>query len=112
MGSVSVPVWLLVLASVATLGVVAWLILRVYRYASASALALHSATWGAGDRIIDVTHVLRSKIRDGTLVVRATADVLGPDPCHGIGKYLKVEYSYQGKQMSRNVPEPEMLRIP
>ena len=111
-GSVSIPVWSLVVASVAILGVFTWLILSLRRYARASALVLHSATWGAGDRIIDVTHVLRSKLRDGTLVVRATNDVLGPDPCHGIGKYLRVEYSYKGKQMTRSVPESETLSIP
>src|SRR5439155_3700922 len=107
MGSVSVPVWLLVLVSGAILGFFAWLILRLRRCARASALVLHSATWGAGDRIADVAGVLRSKIRDGILIVRATNDALGTDPCHGIGKYLNVEYSYQGKQMSRSVPEPE-----
>ena len=80
--------------------------------AHTSALVLHSATWGARERIIDVTHVLRSKIRDDTLIVRATNDFFGTDPCPGLGKYLSVEYSSKGKQMSRIVPEPETLSIP
>ena|SRR5947208_12426310 len=112
MGSISVPVWLLVLVSGAILGLIAWLILRLRRSGRARALVLHSAIWGADDKTADVTGLLRSKIRDGMLTVRATNDALGTDPCHGIGKYLKGEYSYQGEQISRSVPEPETLKIP
>jgi Domain of unknown function (DUF3395) len=111
-GSVSIPVWLIVLELVATLGVFTWLTLRLRRYARANVLVLRSATWGASDKTTDVRDVLRSKIRDNTLTVRATNRVLGSDPCYGIGKYIKVEYSYRGKQASHTVPEGETLSIP
>ena len=64
MGSISVPVWLLVLVSGAILGLIAWLILRLRRSGRARALVLHSAIWGADDKTADVTGLLRSKIRD------------------------------------------------
>lgn len=112
MGSISIPVWLLVFVCGAILGLIAWLILHFRSSARARALVLHSAIWGAGDRTADLTALLRSKIRDGTLTIRATVDALGTDPCYGIGKYLKVRYSYQGEQMSQSVPEPETLKIP
>src|SRR4051812_36102424 len=67
MGSVSVPVWLLILISGAILGLIVWLILLLRTSARARALVLHSATWGAGATTADVTALLRSKIRDGTL---------------------------------------------
>jgi hypothetical protein len=111
-GSISLPIWFLALVSVVILGAFAWLILRLRAYARAIGLVLHSATWGCENRVVDVVHILRSKIHDGTLIVRATNDALGSDPCPGTGKFLSVEYSWRGRPMSRSVPEPQTLSIP
>jgi hypothetical protein len=55
--------------------------------------------------------VVRSKIHHGKFTVLASNE-LGGDPCHGVGKYLKVEYSHDGQRYSKTVPELQTLSIP
>src|SRR5437899_653687 len=110
-GSVTLPIWMLSIIFVVFAGIIVWSVLSVRRSRRANAFFVHRATWGAGDHVGDVTDVVRSNVHDGTLSIRAGNDILGIDPCHGTGQYLKIEYSYCGKQLSRSVPESDTLTI-
>ena len=111
-GSISVPIWSIALVLVVIADAFTWLILRLRTCIRATGLILHSATWGCENHVVDVVHLLRSRIRDNALRIRATNDALGCDPCPGIGKFLTVDYSWEGRRMSRDVPEPQMLSLP
>ncbi len=74
-------------------------------------LQIVSARYGFGDKWVDVTDVLRNRVRGGTLVVRASNSLAG-DPIYGVAKQLKVEYETGGKVYSTIVREGDILRIP
>jgi hypothetical protein len=78
----------------------------------ASELIVQSATWGVGNRTVDVTDIVRRKARANKLSVQATNEELGSDPAHGAHKQLTIEYSYGGQRHSRTVGERETLSIP
>src|SRR5262249_17861975 len=67
---------------------------RPRRAESAQGFAVISAQYGTDERWIDVTEVIRSRIRDGSLDFRPGRL---PDPAFGIHKNLVILYSLRGK---------------
>lgn len=76
-------------------------------------LVIHSAQYGAGSEIYDVTDLLRSIVsRSGTLKMTVSNDALGGDPIRGVVKELEVVYSYAGQRHSITKREGEGLSLP
>jgi len=68
--------------------------------------------YGVQGRTVNVTDVLRSRIRDGVLSFVVTNSALGGDPAIGADKILIVVYRYQGKESATAVREGYSLAIP
>lgn len=75
-------------------------------------LQILQATYGVGDRMIDVTNRLRSQVRGGRLDVRADNDLAGWDPAPGVPKVLYVTYSSGGREQRVRVREADYLSLP
>jgi hypothetical protein len=58
----------------------------------------------------DVTEKVAGMVEDGALSVAATNDNFG-DPAEGIGKKLKVDYTFDGTAKSKTVDENETLTV-
>jgi hypothetical protein len=58
----------------------------------------------------DVTEKVRAMVKGDTLSVAATNDNFG-DPAEGVGKKLKVDYTFGGVEKSKTVDENETLTI-
>ncbi len=71
-----------------------------------------SAKYGAKDSWVDVTPLLRAKVKDGKLEVVATNEILGDDPLPGEAKKLDVTYLHQGRTYSKSISEQQTLSIP
>jgi hypothetical protein len=80
--AIKIPVWALLAVCVCISGTFGWLLFRLR--SATHRFVLHSATWGAGNRLLVVTEVLRSKISDGHVEVQASNDVFGDDPYMGV----------------------------
>ena len=76
-------------------------------------LVIHAAIYGFRDSTNDVVSILRGKMINGVLDVLVNNDILGPDPCQGQEKTLRVEYSI-GNGPVRTVikKEHERLQLP
>jgi len=68
--------------------------------------------YGVQGRTVNVTDVLRSRIREGVLSFVVTNSALGGDPAIGADKILIVVYRYQGKESATAVREGYSLAIP
>jgi len=68
--------------------------------------------YGVQGRTVNVTDVLRSRIRDGVLSFVVTNSAMGGDPAIGADKILIVVYRYQGKESATAVREGYSLAIP
>ncbi len=68
--------------------------------------------YGVQGRTVNVTDLLRSRVRDGVLNFVVTNSALGGDPAIGADKILIVVYRYQGKESATAVGEGNMLTIP
>ncbi len=68
--------------------------------------------YGVQGRTVNVTDVLRSRIREGVLSFVVTNSALGGDPAIGADKILIVVYRYQGKESATAVREGYSLTIP
>ncbi|WP_345062539.1 DNAJC11 domain-containing protein [Acidovorax lacteus] len=75
-------------------------------------LQILQATYGVGDRMIEVTARLRSQVRGGRLDVRADNDLAGWDPAPGVPKMLYVTYSVNGRESRVRVRESDYLSLP
>ncbi|HWD40989.1 MAG TPA: hypothetical protein VG944_19225 [Fimbriimonas sp.] len=78
--------------------------------AKIGALQILSAKYGAGDRWLDVTDVVRKQVVGDRLSVRAGVQ-LGGDPNPGVGKRLKVLYAYGGIAQAVEVQENDLLSL-
>jgi DnaJ-like protein len=81
------------------------------RDASAGLLILR-AYYGVQGRTVNVTDLLRSRVRDGALSFFVTNRDLGGDPAVGYDKVLIVVYSYQGTETATAVREGNTLSLP
>jgi hypothetical protein len=68
--------------------------------------------YGVKGRTVNVTELLRSKVRDGVLTFTVTNSALGGDPAIGADKLLIVVYRYEGKESATAVREGYTLTIP
>jgi hypothetical protein len=68
--------------------------------------------YGVQGRTVNVTDLLRSRIREGALSFVVTNSALGGDPAIGADKILIVVYRYQGKESAAAVREGNTLTIP
>jgi len=68
--------------------------------------------YGVQGRTVNVTELLRGRVRDGVLSFVVTNDALGGDPAIGADKTLIVIYSYQGNETATAVREGYSLTIP
>lgn len=75
-------------------------------------LQIVRAFYGLNNRTNDVSQLLRSQIRNNTLVLQVNNSNLGGDPAPGADKILTVIYRLDGREQSRTVREGNTLRIP
>ena len=75
-------------------------------------LQIVRAYYGLNNRTDDVSQILRSQIRNGTLVIQVNNRNLGGDPAPGADKVLTVIYRIDGREQTATVKEGNTLRIP
>jgi opacity protein-like surface antigen len=75
-------------------------------------LQILHASYGAGDRRMDVTDLLNSQLRGSSLQLVVSNDSMGGDPAPGLEKRLRVIYLWQGMRSQITVGEGETLVIP
>jgi hypothetical protein len=75
-------------------------------------LRIIGAYYGVQGRTLNVTELLRSRVRDGVLSFVVTNGAMGGDPAVGLDKVLIVVYRYQGMETATAVPERAALTIP
>jgi hypothetical protein len=68
--------------------------------------------YGVQGRTVNVTDLLRARVRDGGLSFRVENGVLGGDPAPGADKVLIVIYRYRGQEQATAVREGNILSIP
>jgi hypothetical protein len=68
--------------------------------------------YGLQGRTVNVTELLRSKVREGVLSFVVTNGALGGDPAIGADKILIVVYRFQGRETAAAVREGNTLTIP
>ena len=70
------------------------------------------AYYGVQGRTVNVTELLRSRVRDGAISFVVTNSALGGDPAQGYDKVLIVVYRYQGTETATAVREGNTLTLP
>jgi hypothetical protein len=75
-------------------------------------LRIIRAYYGVQRRTVDVTDLLRSRMREGGLTFAVTNDALGGDPALGADKVLIVVYKFEGRETAAAVREGNTLTIP
>ena len=75
-------------------------------------LRIVGAYYGVQGRTVNVTELLRSRVREGMLSFVVTNGALGGDPAMGSDKILIVVYRYQGMETATAVREGNTLTIP
>jgi len=75
-------------------------------------LKIIRAYYGIQGRTVNVTDMLRARVRDGAMSFVVTNNALGGDPAVGADKYLIVIYRYQGQEAATFVREGYTLTIP
>ncbi len=78
----------------------------------ASGLRIIRAYYGVQGHTVNVTDLLRSRVRERTLSFVVTNSALGGDPAIGADKVLIVVYRYQGNETAAAVREGNALTIP
>ncbi len=77
-----------------------------------NSLKIIRAYYGVQGRTVNVSDILRSKVRDGVLSFVVANSALGGDPAIGADKILIVVYRYQGNESATAVREGYTLTIP
>ncbi len=75
-------------------------------------LRIIRAYYGIQGRTVNVTDLLRSRVRGGALNFVVTNSAFGGDPAIGEDKFLIVIYRYQGNEAATFVREGNTLTIP
>jgi HEAT repeat protein len=73
------------------------------------------AEYGAGDKRVDVTAILRKHVRDFPLIVLPSSSynsAFGGDPAGGVVKQLKVQYRMDGKAGEASFQEDATIMLP
>ncbi len=77
----------------------------------AGALSIAQATYGAGNRTVNVTSVLQNLVQNDVLEIDVPGTLLG-DPAPGSLKELVVSYRWQGALREARVRDGQRLRLP
>jgi hypothetical protein len=77
-----------------------------------NSLTILRGFYGVQRRTVNVTDLLRSRVREGVLNFRVENDALGGDPAIGADKVLIVVYRFQGQETAAAVPEGGVLTLP
>ena len=75
-------------------------------------LRIIRAYYGIQGRTVNVTDMLRARVREGAVNLVVTNNALGGDPAVGADKYLIVIYRYRGQEAATFVREGYTLTIP
>ncbi len=75
-------------------------------------LRIIRAYYGIQGRTINVTELLRSRVRNGAINFIVSNSALGGDPAVGADKFLIVIYRYKGQEAATFVREGNSLLIP
>ena len=75
-------------------------------------LKINNAIYGHNGRGMNVTNLLRGMVQNNTLDVKVNNKNMGGDPNVGADKSLKVEYTYQGRTMTKVAKEGDRLQLP
>jgi hypothetical protein len=75
-------------------------------------LRITCAYYGVQGRTVNVTELLRSRVRDGSVSFVVSNSALGGDPAVGADKVLIVVYRYRGSETAAAVPEGTPLSLP
>ncbi len=74
-------------------------------------LQITRAIYGNGDRVHDVTDILRSQVQNNRLVMLVNNRNLGGDPAEDRPKTLTVWYTHNGRPRQTSVPENSTLNL-
>jgi alpha-L-fucosidase len=85
--------------------------LTTFTSAPAGNLEIKKATYGKGAQIADVTDKVRQAVVSGSLNLMAENSLSGGDPAPSVPKELHVEFSFNGKDEVKVVPEGQTLTI-
>ena len=77
-----------------------------------NALQILGAYYGVQGRTVNVTELLRRRMREGMVSLAVNNGALGGDPAPGVEKVLIVVYRYQGNETATAVVEGNTLTIP
>jgi|SRR5712664_208213 len=77
-----------------------------------NAFRIVTAYYGVQGRTLNVTDLLRNRVRDGMLNLVVTNSAMGGDPAAGSDKILIVVYRVQGNETATAVREGNTLSIP
>jgi hypothetical protein len=75
-------------------------------------LRIIRAYYGVQRRTVNVSELLRDRVREGMVRLVVNNSALGGDPAPGLEKVLIVVYRYQGNETATAVREGETLTIP
>jgi hypothetical protein len=75
-------------------------------------LRIIRAYYGIQGKTVNVTDMLRARVREGAVNFVVTNNALGGDPAVGADKYLIVIYRYRGQEAATFVREGYTLTIP
>jgi hypothetical protein len=77
-----------------------------------SGLRIIRAYYGVQGRTVNVSEVLRERVREGMVRFMVSNSTMGGDPAPGVEKVLIVVYRYQGNETATAVREGDLLTIP
>ena len=75
-------------------------------------LRIVSASYGAGDRFVDVRQRLQSRIKDDQLDLQVTNSSMGSDPNRNHAETLRLRYEWAGRQYDTVVAENQWVTLP
>ena len=85
--------------------------LATFTSAPAETLEIKKATYGNGAQAADVTDKVRQAIVSGSLNLTAENSLSGGDPAPNVPKELRIEYSINGKDEVKVIPEGQSVTI-
>ncbi len=76
-------------------------------------LRIVRAVYGAGNRTVDVTRLLQSRVSNNAIEVQVTnANMGGVDPAPAVVKELQLAYEIEGRARELRIRESDWLRLP
>ncbi len=85
--------------------------LTTFRSAPGGTLEIQKATYGNGAQAADVTDKVRQAIVSGGLNLTVENSLSGGDPAPNVPKELRIEYSMDGKDEAKVIPEGQSIII-